>query len=62
MLVQRKLNLDKDNIEWLENTHPGVSLSAFFNLCLEKFRLGMGENTPEHYMSIAITRMMEEQE
>lgn len=59
MIIQRKISLDKDHVEWFEATFPQTSLSGIVNLFLEKLKENMGEYTPEHFIDMVVKQTLE---
>jgi hypothetical protein len=58
-LIAKKLSLDQNLVEWVENTFPEASVSGIVNLLLEKFK-GAVEHTPTEYAEIAAKQFLEE--
>jgi len=60
-LIQRNVQLHDDDLRWLEETYPKVSLSAILGLLLSKYR-EVAKHTPAYYAEIAAKELKEELE
>ena len=60
-LIQRNVQLHDDDLRWLEETYPKVSLSAILGLLLSKYR-EVTVHTPAYYAEIAAKELKEELE
>lgn len=50
-IIQRKVKLDQESLEWFEESFPNTSLSGVINLMLEKMRANMKENTLNYHVT-----------
>lgn len=60
-LIQRNIQLHDDDVRWLEETYPKISLSAILGLLLSKYR-AVTEHTPEYYAEVAAKELKEDLE
>ena len=60
--TQKWVDLDRDDVQWLDSTYPGVSYSALLTMLLKKFREAHTA-TPSDYAKLGaeeLKRMLEE--
>jgi len=56
--LERKVVLDKDNVDWFTEQYPRASLSGILDMLLENFRK-VSEFTPAHYADVAAKMLAE---